>query len=52
MAGLSGPFLAKDGLNTDSYGYTFSAFEKWEEKPIDEHVAEIREIINNWKANK
>ncbi|MCW3071131.1 MAG: hypothetical protein JWO44_1021 [Bacteroidetes bacterium] len=45
MAGVAGYFLKKDKPSTNVYGYTFSTFEKWDDKTPDEHVAEIRELL-------
>ncbi len=49
MAGVSGPFLRKDVPSTRSYGETFSRFEAWDSKTPEEHLAEIRETLKNWR---
>jgi hypothetical protein len=50
-AGMAGPYLKKESPTTGAHGYTFSAFEKWEDKTMEEHVDEIIEIIGDWREN-
>jgi|688.fasta_scaffold282338_1 hypothetical protein len=53
MAGVSGYFPVKFKPSVDSYGYTFSTFEKWDAKIPDEHVKEIRDLIKkSWEEEK
>ncbi|MDQ5825379.1 MAG: hypothetical protein M3441_14395 [Chloroflexota bacterium] len=49
MAGVSGPFLRNEGLSTESHGDTFSTFEPWDSITPDEHVAKIRELMDQWR---
>jgi hypothetical protein len=49
MAGVSGPFLRKDQPTTNALGDTFSTFTKWEEKSPDEHVGNLRELMQQWR---
>ncbi|MDB4894831.1 MAG: hypothetical protein JWN15_1093 [Firmicutes bacterium] len=51
MAGVAGPFLRKDAPATHSYGDTFSKFEPWASKSPEEHVAEIVELMENWRKH-
>lgn len=46
MSGVSGYFPKKDKPSTTVYGYTFSAFEPWDNKTPDEHVKYIQELIS------
>lgn len=50
MVGLSGPYVKSESPTTRSYGYTFSAFTKLEEKTPMEHFEHIMDILN--KANE
>lgn len=50
MVGLSGPYVKSESPTTRSYGYTFSAFTKLEEKTPMEHFEQIMDILN--KANE
>ncbi len=47
MAGVSGYFPLKEKPSTNSYGFTFSSFEKWESKSQDEHIEDILILINS-----
>lgn len=49
MAGVSGPFLRKDQPTTNALGETFSTFKKWESKKPDEHVGDMRELMERWR---
>lgn len=48
MAGVSGPFR-RGVLSPDAYGDTFSTFESWDAKTSEEHLEEIRSLIEAWK---
>jgi hypothetical protein len=48
-AGVSGPFARKDSPTTRALGDTFSSFAKWESKKPDEHVGDIRELMERWR---
>ena len=50
MVGMSGPYVKSESPTTRSYGYTFSAFTKLEDKSPQEHFEEIMDILN--KANE
>ncbi len=53
MTGLSGPFVRSESPTMTAYGYTFSAFSKFEDKTSEEHFDEIVKIIDDWNdANK
>jgi len=52
MAGVSGPFDKKEIPTTSAGGYTFSHFEKWENKAPEEHFSEIVENIGQWWMKK
>jgi hypothetical protein len=49
MAGVSGPYARKDAPSPESYGDTFSKFEPWESKRAEEHIAEIRQLMQEWR---
>jgi hypothetical protein len=49
IAGVSGPYLRKDQPTTDALGDTFSSFAKWDAKTPDEHVGDIRELMQKWR---
>ncbi|WP_143316460.1 hypothetical protein [Clostridium sp. HBUAS56017] len=50
MAGLSGPFNTSEGATTSAGGYTFSRFDKWEDKTPEEHMKSIVGNIGEfWK---
>jgi hypothetical protein len=52
MAGVAGPFRRKDAPSTDALGGTFSTFEPWEGKSAREHLASIREVLENASARR
>lgn len=45
MAGISGYFPIKEKPSTSGYGYTFSCFDKWDSKSPDEHIQEIKDLL-------
>jgi hypothetical protein len=50
MAGIAGPFAQKDQPTTDALGDTFSTFAKWDAKTPDDHVNEIRALMEKkWR---
>jgi hypothetical protein len=49
MAGVSGPYLRKDQPTTEALGDTFSTFTKWDAKSPDEHIGDIRELMERWR---
>jgi hypothetical protein len=49
IAGVSGPFLRGDEPTTDALGDTFSSFAKWDSKTPDEHVGDIRKLMERWR---
>ena len=46
MAGVSGYYKLADKPTTEAHGYTFSAFEKWRDKTPEQHVSDIRSLLN------
>jgi hypothetical protein len=48
MAGVSGPFIRKNGPSTDAQGCTFSRFDAWESQSVEEHLDAIVENIEDW----
>jgi hypothetical protein len=53
MAGISGPFDANGKPVPDEMPCTFSAFEAWDEKTLDEHAQTIFEIVRvYWEHQK
>jgi hypothetical protein len=52
MAGVAGPFRRADAPSTTSHGYTFSTFEKWNDKRPEEHVDAVREVLREWATRK
>lgn len=49
IAGISGPYLRKDQPTTQALGDTFSTFTKWGDKTPDEHVGDVRELMEKWR---
>lgn len=47
MAGVAGYYLQSEIPTTMAHGYTFSSFEKWDAKTPDQHVDEIRKLIED-----
>ncbi len=45
MAGVSGYYPVKNKPTTSSHGFTFSSFEKWDDKTPDQHVKDIRNLL-------
>jgi len=52
IAGVAGPFVRKDGPNTDANGGTFSEFERWDARTPDEHLGSIRELLDDWRKRR
>ncbi|MEL6675846.1 MAG: hypothetical protein AAFR61_26805 [Bacteroidota bacterium] len=52
LVGLSGPYLATEVPTANSYGYTFSKFEKLTDKKPEEHFADIMELIDSYHEEK
>lgn len=50
MVGLSGAFIRSETPTMDSYGFTFSAFTKLEEKTPEGHFEQIMEIMEDWNT--
>ena len=50
MVGLSGAFIRSETPTMDSYGYTFSAFTKFEEKTPEDHFEYIIGIMEDWNS--
>lgn len=47
MAGVSGYYSVADTPTTDSKGYSFSAFEKWEAKTAEQHLQHLVGIVGD-----
>ena len=45
MTGVSGYYTVKNKPSANAIGYTFSSFEKWDDKTLDEHVKDVLELI-------
>jgi hypothetical protein len=52
MAGVAGPFLRKDAPTTDAQGDTFSEFERWSAHTPEEHVGDVRELLEEWRKRR
>jgi hypothetical protein len=52
MSAISGYFLKSKKPSTEAYGYTFSTFEKWDSKTPEEHVRDIKSLIEGAYKNK
>jgi len=52
MAGVAGPFLQKDGPTTEAQGDTFSEFERWDSRTPEEHVGDVRELLEDWRKRR
>jgi hypothetical protein len=51
IAGVAGPYLRKDAPGTRSYGDTFSKFTPWDSMTPEEHVADIRQLMHDWREH-
>ena len=51
-AGVAGPFLRKDAPSPDAYGGTFSSFERWEAQTPEQHVGDIRALLEEWATHR
>jgi hypothetical protein len=49
MAGVAGPFKKSDAPSTTAYGDTFSKFTRWGSLTPEQHVAEVRELMSDWR---
>jgi hypothetical protein len=49
MAGVAGPFLRKEAPTTEAQGDTFSEFESWDARTPEEHVGDLRELLDEWR---
>jgi hypothetical protein len=52
MAGVAGPFRKADAPSTVAYGDTFSKFTRWGSLTPEQHVAEVRELMTDWRQRK
>jgi len=50
-AGVSGPFRRGDQPTADALGGTFSSFTPWDDKTPEQHVADIRALLEEWQTN-
>lgn len=41
--------MRKDEPTTEALGDTFSSFNKWDSKTPDEHVGDIRKLMEKWR---
>jgi hypothetical protein len=51
LAGVAGPFRKAKAPSTASYGDTFSSMKPWSSMTPEQHVADVRAIIANWKKH-
>lgn len=49
MVGVAGPFIRKDAPTVQSLGDTHSQFRRWEDKSLEEHVADVRSLFDAWR---
>jgi hypothetical protein len=49
MVGVAGPFLRKDAPTIQSLGDTHSSYRRWNEKPIEDHVSDVRQVMKAWR---
>jgi hypothetical protein len=52
MAGIAGPFKRSEEPSTRSYGDTFSTFTPWDSKTPEQHVADVREVMQQSRAHR
>jgi len=48
MAGLAGPFSRREAPTTQAQGYTFSTFDPWDSRTLDEHIESTLKLLNEW----
>jgi len=49
LVGVAGPFLRKDKPTIQSLGDTHSAYRRWDDKPLEDHVADVRQLMKAWR---
>jgi hypothetical protein len=49
MVGVAGPFVRKDAPTVQSLGDTHSQFRRWDDKTLEEHVADVRQLFTAWR---
>jgi hypothetical protein len=49
MVGVAGPFVRKEGPTVQALGDTHSNYRRWDEKPLDDHVGDVRQLMQAWR---
>jgi hypothetical protein len=49
MVGVAGPFVRKDAPTVQPLGDTHSQFRRWDDKTMEEHVADVRRLFTAWR---
>ena len=48
LVGVAGPFLQKDAPTVQSLGDTHSTYRRWDEKSLDGHISDVRQLMKAW----
>lgn len=49
LAGVAGPFVRKDAPTIQALGDTHSTYRPWDDKLLDEHVSDVRQLMKAWR---
>ena len=49
LAGVAGPFVRKEAPTIQALGDTHSAYRPWDDKGLDEHVSDVRQLMKAWR---
>lgn len=49
LAGVAGPFVRKEAPTIQALGDTHSSYRPWDDKALDEHVSDVRQLMKAWR---
>lgn len=49
MAGVAGPYIRRDAPTVQALGDTHSTYRPWDEKPLEDHIADVRHLYASWR---
>lgn len=49
LVGVAGPYVRKDAPTVVALGDTHSNYRRWDEKTLDDHAGDVRELMKAWR---
>jgi hypothetical protein len=49
LVGIAGPFVRKDAPTIQALGDTHSNYRRWDEKSLDNHISDVRQLMKAWR---